>query len=1291
MSRNIAQPERLFDRPWRSGQPLQPRISAVRRWGMRLLLAVLLLIIGAYMYYTDSRRVRDIAETYLSRVLNAHVTVGEARLSIFEGLRLEDVAVHVDDSGSPDSTIFTAESFRIDYSPQSILGNRLEARRIIAISPHVRLTENLDTGQWNYQRLIREAPPEPPATRPSDEEDVPLVLPEIILRNARIDYTEISGGQSVPRGSMAAEGRLFPAAEPGRYAFELQSRGPTAGLGAIVNGSFTPATGQFTMRLRNFDFDHDVLAMMPAQVRQWCIDHQLAGRVDIPELSYTPARRGRPAMFRVVTEMHGVRLAVHPREWRSRRENEAQHRIDRVLHLLRLGSLRTQGMFASIAEALRPQPVRLDSVSGTLIFHQDGIEIRRLTGRLEANGFKIAGRIDGYSPDATVRIELSSLDNENIFIPQSPRYIASLPGPVREVYGHLQPVGSARLMFELVRDQPGGRPKISGYVEIVNGQFTFDRFPYPLRNVTGRIVLGTDPVNGWEQIELQDLRGYGVSGGPNASKLVQVKGTIGPLGPESAVHIEVSGKNIVREPALMAALPSQAVAALSALDAEGEGNWPTFRVDFLCDVRRPLGRNTRWTVNTDLLVHEAAGRLKQFPYPLEGLSGIIRVREGRLEIIDGAMRRGQAELAFSGDFTWDTQRDEGQDQKESAASPPENRPLPNVRPNLKITARHVPIDADLIAALPPDHRPWIERLGATGRIDIDGAVLPADPEAPDKTPGDYHFDFDLTLHDATLLPIDGQPLFTQAAGRLRITPQRVVVSDLTARRDQSRLKADGVATWVGKTPHLRFSASASNLELDSGLYVALPPRAREAWDQVQPEGSIDVRLTYSGDVSLAENQLPTTQPAAQKESTARESGFELTIRPRTLSVQPQIFPLRLEEVAGTVILRGEELRMESLTATHGGATYALSGEAHLGEEPIWTLHLKADGVDLDDTVRQALPEALSTLTQTLEASGRMSIDFPKVVYRPGQVGSQPLVSVVDLDRPATQPVPDSRLDFEGMLTLDTARLDVGVVLDQVKGTLGLNGRMDRGELSTLRGDLKINSLQVAARQARNISAELTKPEGQPALRIEKLRGELAGGEVAGTVLLTYPKQTPSRFAMDLALHEADVRQVAGETERNISGRLSASLALEGAWGDLASRRGRGEVNVAGEEMYQIPVVLGLIEITNLALPINSPFKTATTRYSVAGNTVTFEQIELRSDQMRMAGSGSLNFETQRVGLTFTTDNPNWPKLPIVGDLIQGARNEMLQIRVTGTIQKPKVSASSLNTFQTTIDEVVKGN
>jgi hypothetical protein len=156
--------DRLFDRPWRPGHhPFGKCPSRVRRWAMFLLLIVLCSVIGVYLYYTDQDRVRSMAQSYLSHILKGRIEIGAAKLSIFEGLRLQDVRVYVDETNdAPDAVLFTAEAFVLKYDPRALITTgRLEADQIIAIDPHVQLTENTDSGRWNYQRLSREKRPTP--------------------------------------------------------------------------------------------------------------------------------------------------------------------------------------------------------------------------------------------------------------------------------------------------------------------------------------------------------------------------------------------------------------------------------------------------------------------------------------------------------------------------------------------------------------------------------------------------------------------------------------------------------------------------------------------------------------------------------------------------------------------------------------------------------------------------------------------------------------------------------------------------------------------------------------------------------------------------------------------------------------------------------------------------------------------------------------------------------------------------------------------------------------------------
>jgi hypothetical protein len=251
----------------------------------------------------------------------------------------------------------------------------------------------------------------------------------------------------------------------------------------------------------------------------------------------------------------------------------------------------------------------------------------------------------------------------------------------------------------------------------------------------------------------------------------------------------------------------------------------------------------------------------------------------------------------------------------------------------------------------------------------------------------------------------------------------------------------------------------------------------------------------------------------------------------------------------------------------------------------------------------------------------------------------------------------------------------------------------RGKLVAFHGDLGLDAVSFADRPVNGFRATLDLPANSDTVEIAGIQGQIAGGNIAGDVKLRFPDQGPSSYSMDFAIKNADLGEVAKQVApkgQQVRGQVSASLALQGDWSDPKSRRGRGDVLVSGKEMYQIPLMLGLMEVTNLSLPTTSPFNEGTARYLVEGPRVTFEQIQMRSNQMVMSGNGWLDFDTKKVRMNFTTENPQLPQLPIIGDLVAGAKQELLQIQVRGTVQNPKVSAASLHTFTTTVDEVFSG-
>src|SRR5215218_10712172 len=122
MAQSFLTPDRLLDRPWQPGHAFGRRPSRLRRVLMMLLFLFLCSVIAGYLYVTDTDRVRERAEQYLTQLIGGKVEVGGANLSIFEGLRLTKVRILVDPKEqAPDSVLFSADQLHLKYGVHELI------------------------------------------------------------------------------------------------------------------------------------------------------------------------------------------------------------------------------------------------------------------------------------------------------------------------------------------------------------------------------------------------------------------------------------------------------------------------------------------------------------------------------------------------------------------------------------------------------------------------------------------------------------------------------------------------------------------------------------------------------------------------------------------------------------------------------------------------------------------------------------------------------------------------------------------------------------------------------------------------------------------------------------------------------------------------------------------------------------------------------------------------------------------------------------------------------------------
>jgi hypothetical protein len=131
-------------------------------------------------------------------------------------------------------------------------------------------------------------------------------------------------------------------------------------------------------------------------------------------------------------------------------------------------------------------------------------------------------------------------------------------------------------------------------------------------------------------MEVQNVHGYGLKGGPNENTLVNISGWVGPFDNTVGCNLRIEADHVTSEPALYASFPQDVRDAMELLRAKQASTdskprspydgFPQFHGKFVCDVIMPIGEGTKPTVSTDITFDDGSAALAVFPYPLRHLA-----------------------------------------------------------------------------------------------------------------------------------------------------------------------------------------------------------------------------------------------------------------------------------------------------------------------------------------------------------------------------------------------------------------------------------------------------------------------------------------------------------------------------------------------------------------------------------------------------------------------------------------------------------------------------------------------
>lgn len=900
----------------------------------------------------------------------------------------------------------------------------------------------------------------------------------------------------------------------------------------------------------------------------------------------------------------------------------------------------------------------LGQVNGELAFTSSQVSLRKVSGCLTQAGgakFEISGTYRGYQADSPFQLELKAqnFDFGAVLGPQEQVDEDNpLTASLRQVRAMLEASGQADVLMNVQRDG-GGATQFSGCIQPRKMSAKLDYFPYSLDDLEGAIRF-----NSREAI-FESVTGRHGGGSFTINGKVQLKA----IGTED---VTVDAQDVELNDDLQRALPEKFKSVWDYLRPGGRGNG-RIRIH-----RQKEGEKQQIDV-TMLFDGQGKAVYSGFPYPLENLSGEMSFAGDRAELKNLKARRGTARCQISGSVCGFASGDTVVD--------------------LRIDASRVPIDLALRNALPEAGRSATDMLDAAGDL---GQVV-ATVRRPAGGPLTY--DIQATVDGMSFCYRDLPYSVSNAKGVLSINPDNVEIRQISGRHGDVPVSLAGKIFLNGQKLGADVAIQAQGVPLDKALYDALPKTMQSVWRDLSPSaGKADIRTTIRHNVPDAPER----------------TDYRLEMDLRDVTMKYVHFPYafrgvsgRVASVPGMVVLGEEKVtpgkgsQWTDMTAAWGDTRARLHGKIVSAAEGDRTdLTIQAENVPVDRELLAALPEELAPLSRQIVPQEEMApaapggkaprsscgFDLPHLtIVRQGGASSASQPSSPPATQ-ASQPASGVAWKMDGQISFQNTILKLGLDPKTLTGSIK-GGAQRQEEGISLEAAIALQSVEVENRRLTDFHGMLHKGPG-PLLRISDIAAKSHGGEVAGeariwlTDPLVYGVGLDMRRVLLSELFPLGPAAKAVPLEGFVEGRVNLMYKA----GDPKGTSATGELTITEGKITKLPVMLDLLHVMPLSPPSEVAFSDAYLVYQLRGDILTFEKIYLRSPRMAMKGYGTVNLKTRRLDLVFASGSgleQAGGLIELVGKIAQNVTG----VRVSGSIEKPRVQSTTLSGLESSIREL----
>jgi len=219
---------------------------------------------------------------------------------------------------------------------------------------------------------------------------------------------------------------------------------------------------------------------------------------------------------------------------------------------------------------------------------------------------------------------------------------------------------------------------------------------------------------------------------------------------------------------------------------------------------------------------------------------------------------------------------------------------------------------------------------------------------------------------------------------------------------------------------------------------------------------------------------------------------------------------------------------------------------------------------------------------------------------------------------------------------------------------------------------------LAKRSIANWEGRISSASEDRIIRIEDVNGEFCDGGLIGFAEI----DPESQFELSFTLHDVSLNEFMNRKDdtRAAAGRLDGRIFVRGDIHDASKREGGGEIRIRGASLLSSPVTASVARVSRQKKgDIGHEVDEALLRFVWEGDELKFTRVDIQSRDLRFIGLGSWNMQTDAVKMTLLgAASEDAPRLFVLTDLLDSAREELLQYRVEGTAKDPRVTIEPLH-------------